>query len=261
MRLEGSHVTVRIDRTEIITDISVVAEAGNVVGIVGANGSGKSTLIRALTRLLKPVAGQVLLHGRDIWKDYSAKEFAQNVAVLRQERDEDFGLIVEEVVTAGRTPHLQVLGRLTSKDWTIIQDAVEKAGIKNLINRKFDTLSGGEKQRVLLARVLAQQPRVIVLDEPTNHLDIKAQFDLLDLVKMTDATVFMAIHDLTLAMRYCDFLYVLKSGCLVASGVPREVLQSKNIEHAFGVQSSVVDAEDLGISTIAFAPRTDGNCG
>lgn len=240
MSILVEHVQIKIGTVEIIHDVSLVAQANRVTGLIGPNGSGKSTLLKAISRNLRTETGRISVGGQNIWTGYSAKQFSRRVAVLSQERDLGLAMTVEEVITAGRTPYLNVFGALRGKDRRVITDAACRTGVDGLMARKFGTLSGGEKQRVQLARALAQEPEIIVLDEPTNHLDVKSQFDILELVSDLGLTVLMAIHDLSLAARYCDQLYLLNAGRILAEGEPRDVLSRSNIQTGFRVDASFV---------------------
>ena len=137
----------------------------------------------------------------------------------------------------------------------MIYRCLDDVGMLTAISRRFNQLSGGEKQRVLLARALAQEPKLLVLDEPTNHLDAKAQFELLDLVKNLGISVLMVIHDLTLASRYCDYLYIMQNGTIRTKGLPKEVLNEENIRNVFNVRSAWFKVPELGVATIALAPN------
>ncbi|MFN8623535.1 MAG: ABC transporter ATP-binding protein, partial [Chloroflexota bacterium] len=181
MRLSAGGIGVVIDGTPILDMCDLVAPPGSMLGLVGPNGSGKSTLLRTLYRALRPVAGWVTLDDRDLWS-LSARESARTTAVVAQERHDEFEFRVADVVALGRNPHKGTFDRDTDQDRAIILDAMERTGVSRFAGRVFATLSGGEKQRVLVARALAQQSAVLLLDEPTNHLDIRAQLDLLELV-------------------------------------------------------------------------------
>jgi len=223
------------------------------VGLIGPNGSGKSTLLRAIYRLLKPAAGRISLGGDDVWL-LSARESARRTGVVVQEAPVDFEFSVREIVAMGRTPHKGLLARDTNDDDRIIADALAHVGMRSFAERSYATLSGGEKQRVLVARALAQQPRFLVLDEPTNHLDIHYQLELLDLVRGLGVTTLVTLHDLNLAAAYCQRLYLLQEGRIVASGIPEAVLTPERVRDVFQVEAICGRHPATGRLQLAFVP-------
>ncbi|GAA4682008.1 ABC transporter ATP-binding protein [Streptomyces youssoufiensis] len=182
MRIDIEHLSVRIGGAELVADATVRAASGQVVGLVGPNGSGKSTLLRCAYRALRPSAGAVLVDGDDLHA-LSPREGARRLAALPQESSSEFDFTVGEVVAMGRMPHQSATGRVSAADARACTEALATVGAGHLVDRGFLTLSGGEKQRVLIARALAQQPRILVLDEPTNHLDIAQQLEVLALLR------------------------------------------------------------------------------
>jgi iron complex transport system ATP-binding protein len=246
-------VGVSIDGVRIIDRCDLVADPGLIIGLVGPNGSGKSTLLRTIYRALRPVAGAVLVGGDDVWS-LTARQSARRTAVVAQEAHGDFDFLVEEVVAMGRSPHKGMLDRDTDADHAIIADALARVGMTTFADRVFGTLSGGEKQRVLVARALAQQSQLLVLDEPTNHLDIRAQLELLELVATLGVTTIAALHDLNLAAAYCDRLVVLDHGRLVADGAPTSVLDQALLRRVFGVDAYGSTHPETGRFHLVFAP-------
>ena len=244
MNLDVKDISWEIDATQIIDRIRLHVETGEFVGVIGPNGSGKSSLLRLIYRLMKPSAGFVTLNERDLWS-LTARETAQSMAVVAQERTSDFDFTVEEVVMMGRTPHKRPLDRDTTDDRALVSDALRRVDLSAFAHRLFHTLSGGEKQRVLVARALAQKARILILDEPTNHLDIRYQLEILELVKSLNVTTVGALHDLNLAAAYCDRLYLLQTGRIVAEGKPAEVLTSAQIGSVYGVKAEV----EIGAAT------------
>jgi iron complex transport system ATP-binding protein len=249
-------VSVTLGGTPIVSTAALRIDAGEMVGVVGPNGSGKSTLLRVIYRALRPAAGAVRVDGSDVWAS-SARESARRTAVVVQESGSDFVLKVEDVVAMGRNPHKGPLARDTEEDRRICAQALTRTGITSLAGRDFDTLSGGEKQRVLLARALAQQPKLLVLDEPTNHLDIRFQLELLDLVRSLGMTTLTVMHDLALAAGHCDRVYVLHRGRVVADGPPADVLTAELVAEVFGVRSHRWADPDTGQVHLAFSRLTD----
>ncbi len=222
----------------LLNDITLKVGASEFVGLIGPNGSGKTSLLRCGFRYAKPHAGHVALDSIDIWSK-PPRWSAQHIAVLLQELPEDFGLTVEQVVRMGRTPHKRLLDADTPEDAAIVARALVDVGMQHASSRAFATLSGGEKQRVLLARALAQQPDVLMLDEPTSFLDLQHQVELMQLIKQLRVTTLATIHDLNLAAAYCDQLYVIANGEIVASGAPEHVLTADLLRRVFHVDTIV----------------------
>ena len=248
MRLDIDGVTVEAAGNRIVDDIRLSVDSGAFVGLVGPNGSGKSTLLRCVYRALRPVAGAVRLDG-DAVHDMDARAAARVLAALPQESSAEFDFTVAEVVAMGRLPHR---GRTAASDREICVEAMRRTGVGHLAERGFLALSGGEKQRVLIARALAQQPKVLVLDEPTNHLDIAHQLDVLSLVRASGLTALAALHDLNLAAAHCDLLHVISGGRIVASGPPHDVLQPALLAEVFGVRAHPVRHPETGAVQLLF---------
>lgn len=240
MRVEVDEVAIR----GIVEDITLHAD-NEVVGIVGPNGSGKSTTLRCVYRALKPDAGAVLIDGENVHKRH---DLARDLAALTQESQVEFDFTVSEVVEMGRLPH----DRDPARDRQVVADALATVDVTHLAERSFLSLSGGERQRVLIARAIAQEPKVLVLDEPTNHLDIRHQLDVLSLARGLGVTVLTVLHDLNLAASFCDRLYVLDEGRLVAGGTPEEVLVPELIAKVFHVTAHVVTHPTTGVPQLLF---------
>ncbi|MEU6117841.1 ABC transporter ATP-binding protein [Streptomyces sp. NPDC047117] len=253
MRVDVEGVTVELAGSRIVEDITVRADAGQVVGVVGPNGSGKSTLLRCVYRALRPAAGTVRLDGDELHA-MDARAAARRLAALPQESAAEFDFTAAEVVAMGRLPHHRgsPFGGRSAADAALCDDALERVGAGHLAGRGFRSLSGGEKQRVLIARALAQQPQVLVLDEPTNHLDISHQLDVLSLVRRSGLTVLAALHDLNLAASHCDLLYVLDGGRVVAAGPPYDVLRTELLAEVFGVRAHRVTHPVTGALQLLF---------
>ena len=222
MNIKTENINVVIDNNNILKDINIEVDNKEVIGIIGPNGSGKSTLLKCIYRLLKPNAGLVKFDDVDI-KNISIKESSKKVAVLSQHNNYDFDFTVKDIVLMGRSPHKKFMERDNKNDYDLVNDALRKVDMINFKDRSFQSLSGGEQQRVILARALAQQPKCLILDEPTNHLDIKYQLQLMRIVKSLNIEVIAAIHDLNIAAMYCDKIYVLKDGKIVQYGTPKEI--------------------------------------
>ena len=252
MKLEVNEVAVAIASRRIVNEVSLEVAPGEIVGLIGPNGSGKSTLLRAVYRLLKPVAGYVQLGGDDVWR-LNAREAARRTAVVVQETPSDFDFTVGEVVEMGRTPHKGLLEADNARDAQIVQDALARVNMADFVARSFNTLSGGEKQRVLVARALAQEPKLLVLDEPTNHLDIRYQLEILNLVRELGITTLVTLHDLNLAAAYCHRLYLLANGRIVMAGIPDVVLTPQWVRDVYGVATTCIPHPTTGRLLLAFA--------
>jgi iron complex transport system ATP-binding protein len=251
MKLEVKQLSWSIEGKQILHDINLQVSSGEFVGLIGPNGSGKSTLLRCMYRVLKPDSGVITLNGKNIWH-LSAREMAQATAVVLQEASTEFDFTVAEMVFMGRNAHQGLFDRETKKDHSIVFDALVQVGMNDFAERNFISLSGGEKQRVLIARAIAQQARFLILDEPTNHLDIRYQLELLELVKGLGVTTIAALHDLNLAASYCDRIYVVNNGTIRAVGTPQDVLQPDLIREVFGVGSTVETDPSNGKLHISF---------
>jgi iron complex transport system ATP-binding protein len=255
MKLAVDNVSWSVAEARIVREVSLECAPGSFVGLIGPNGSGKSSLLRCVYRVLQPDAGSIQIDAEDVWQ-LSARQAAQRIGVVLQEQSGEFDFSVREMVFMGRAPHKALFERDSAEDARIVDAALVKVDMLAFAERSFLTLSGGEKQRVLLARALAQQTRFLVLDEPTNHLDIRYQLEVLDLVRSLGVTTIAALHDLNLAAMYCDQLYVLKAGALVASGPPEEVLTPALIQAVYGVRAEVAPHPATGRLHIVFLPES-----
>jgi len=257
MHLHAEQVSWAVATHHIVDSVTLSAADGEFVGLLGPNGSGKSSLLRTIYRLIKPQAGAILLDDDNVWQ-LSAREVARRMAVVTQEHTGDFDFSVFEMVLMGRNPHKGMFDRDTDNDFQLVQEALHRVDMASFAQRSFLTLSGGEKQRVLVARALVQQARFLVLDEPTNHLDIHYQLSILELVRQVGVTTIAALHDLNLAAYYCDRLYVLKQGQVVESGTPERVLRPDLIREVYGVGAEIQTHPLTGKPTITFLPDSVG---
>jgi iron complex transport system ATP-binding protein len=243
--LDLVHLSVDIGRRRIVDDVTITVPDGRFVGLLGPNGSGKSTILKAIYRVRRPSGGQVLLNGADLLA-MKAKDVALRIAVVAQESTVEFDFTVLEMVMIGRTPHKRAFDRDDDVDKQIVRSAIERVGCEHLVHRSFNTLSGGEKQRVLIARAVAQGADHLILDEPTNHLDIRYQMEILELVSGLDVTVLAALHDLSLAALFCDTVYLLADGLVVTGGTPEAVITTETIRHAYGADVLIVEHPETG---------------
>ncbi|WP_218904199.1 ABC transporter ATP-binding protein [Allostreptomyces psammosilenae] len=246
-------LTVHAGARRLVHDLHLTVAPGEVVGLVGPNGSGKSTLLRTVYRALRPTAGRIVLDGRDTAR-LPARTLARTMAAVVQEPGGDFDLTVREVVAMGRTPHKRLLDAEGAEDVRLVAQALARVGARDLADRPYGRLSGGERQRVLIARALAQRPALLVLDEPTNHLDVRHQLDVLGLLRELPVTALVALHDLNLAGYFCDRLYVLRRGALVAAGPPAEVVTPGLLAEVYGVAAVVAEHPETGAPQVTYLP-------
>ncbi|WP_067048352.1 heme ABC transporter ATP-binding protein [Methanofollis ethanolicus] len=220
----------------VLEAVSLAVTEGSFIGVLGPNGSGKTTFLRALSRILEPSAGTVSIEQKEL-SEFSIRELATRVGAVPQETGVTFAFTVEEIVQMGRHPYLGPLSSLKEEDYTICRHAMEQTNTAHLADRLITEISGGERQRVLIARALAQQPKVLLLDEPTSHLDISHQIEILSIIRglTPRVTVIGVFHDLNLAACFCDRIVLLEKGRVVAAGTPAEVLTDETIRRVFGV--------------------------
>lgn len=249
MNIQTDNIQVSFGSKPILQDISLAIQDKEFVGIIGPNGSGKSTFLKCLYRVLQPNGGKIFFDGTEL-SSLSHRDTALKMAVVAQHSTVNFDFSVLEMVLMGRSPYKGLLDRDQLDDYEIARHALAQVGLSDFESRNFNTLSGGEQQRVILARALAQRTECLVLDEPTNHLDIKYQLELMTIVKRLDATVVSAIHDLNLAAIYCDRIIALKDGHIVCSGTPQDVLSSDTIYHIYGVSAMVQTLPDGRLNII-----------
>ncbi len=220
----------------VLRDVSVEIETGEFLGLIGPNGSGKTTLLRVLSNVLAPVSGEILLEGKDVRK-IPKRKLARVIACLPQDVSLNLSFTVRQLTLMGRSPHLTKIGRETKKDFEIADKAMDLADVSHLGDRLITEISGGEKQRALIAMCLAQEPQVLLLDEPTNHLDIGHQLSVLDLIRklnqQSNMTVIAVFHDLNLAAEYCNRLAVLDKGQIDSLGLPKDVLTAEMIRKVY----------------------------
>ncbi len=236
--IQLDNVTWAVGRRRILDAVSLNVFPGEFVGLVGPNGAGKSSLLRVLYGRIVPDAGQVSLAGKTL-STYSRRALSQKLAVVLQEASSSFPISVQEVIELGLIPHKQLLDFNSEADDDDIRRAAQKMEVVHLLNRPFDDLSGGEKQRVMIARAIVQKPEVLLMDEPTNHLDVQHQIDVLQMAKQLGVTALVSIHDLNLAAAFCDRLVVLNQGEIVTQGPPQAVLTNAILQEVFSVSATV----------------------
>ena len=253
MEILAEAVKLFIGDKEILKELDFHLRPKEFLGIIGPNGSGKSMFLKCVYRVQTPSAGKITLNGQNL-DELSYRESALQLSVVAQHNFYSFDFSVMEVVLMGRSPHKRLLDRDNQNDYEIARRALHVVGMEDLAQRNFSSLSGGEQQRVILARALTQQAECMILDEPTNHLDIKYQLQIMDIVKGLDLTVAAAIHDLNIAALYCDRLIAIRKGRVVGLGTPRELLTEKFIYDLYEVHSKVETDAGGGIY-IRYLPR------
>lgn len=238
MEIQIDQLKVDLAGINILQSIDLHVKSKQFVALLGPNGSGKSTLLKSVYRVLKPSEGEISIDNQSI-KSFSSKELAKQLSVVSQFQLFAFDFTVEEVVQTARIPHKKYLQKDTDYDKKIVLNALEKTGLISLKDKKITALSGGEKQRLALARAIAQEADVMILDEPSNHLDIKYQMEVLSTIKSMNVTVLTALHDLSLAAKYCDYIYFIKKGRIVYHGSIDEVLTKEIIQDVYEVDCEV----------------------
>jgi iron complex transport system ATP-binding protein len=227
-----------VEERLILDQLSFSIKKGEFVGVIGPNGAGKSSLLRCIYRKLIPTSGTISFNNKSIQK-YSRSSLARKIAVVLQEPPTQFDLTVMDVVRMGLIPNKPLLAFDSEQDIKNINDAIEKVDLLDKVQQAFNSLSGGEKQRAMIARAILQSPELLLMDEPTNHLDIRHQIEVLELAKTMGISVLVSIHDLNLAATFCDRLILIDEGKLVAQGTPEEVLTESSLKQVFSVNTFI----------------------
>ncbi|MCD6101256.1 MAG: ABC transporter ATP-binding protein [Candidatus Marinimicrobia bacterium] len=242
MKLNINGITFFYDSVKALDDITFEVNEGEVLGVIGPNGSGKTTLLRCINMALKPKVGTVFIDGENIL-ELDRKDIAKKIAVVPQNSTIRFPFTLFDIVLMGRTPHLGRLDRETPEDIEIAKKAMKITKTLHLADRLIDEVSGGERQRVIIARALTQEPKILLLDEPTLHLDINHQLEILELIKKlarkNKLIVILTSHDLNLASRYCDRLVLLNTGRIYSIGKPQNVLTRDNIREVYNIEVEI----------------------
>lgn len=241
--LQAEQLVWQVDDKTIVDHISLSVNKGETLGIVGPNGAGKTSLLKCLYQENKLKSGQVLLSSMAL-ELYDRREVAQKIAVVGQQHESVFNLTVIDVVKMGLIPHKSYFEMNTDADRKLIASALSQVNLEDKQHQTFNTLSGGEQQRCLIARAIVQQPQVLIMDEPTNHLDVYYQHQILSIVKKLGLTLVMTIHDLNLAAQYCDRLLLIESGKVLAFDSPEKVLTTALLKQVFHLEC-VVDENPL----------------
>ncbi len=255
MILSAKNVNFSYNKLPVLIDISFGLEEGEFLGIVGPNGSGKSTLLRNIDKILHPKNGTIFIQNQN-QKDLSREEIAKLIGYVPQNDNNVFSTTVFEFILMGRKPHIKWME--TKEDKEIVAHMIEKLSLGDFALRDINQLSGGERQKVSIARALVQTPKILLLDEPTANLDLKHQLEVLDLLletKENGVSIIIAIHDLNLALRYCDKFIILNQGQVFASG-GQEIISKENIETVYGVKVEVLEKEGMKF-IIPIQPSTE----
>lgn len=257
LTLEVERLSCEYGDRRALDSISIAFEKGLFTAIVGPNGSGKTTLLKALTRVITPSDGAIYLDGRNA-AGFGRRELARRMAVVPQEASHAFAFTALEVVLMGRTPHLGRFKFESARDMEVARDAMERTNAWRLKDRPVTELSGGEKQRVIIAQALAQEPKALLLDEPTLHLDLNHQLDLMDLFKQLNCeglTVVAVLHDLNLAAYYADVIALVKDGRLIDAGAVEKTLTPLKIKEIFGADVLVDEHPATGRPHVTVLPK------
>lgn len=246
MILQYDSIRVNLGNKQILESVSLATQPGKLVGIIGANGCGKSTLIKTTFGTVAKQGGSITLDGQPI-SHFSPRELASILGYVGQDSNCAFDFTVYDVVSMGLYARKD---RKNGKE--IVQNAMDNLGVAPLADRNIQSLSGGERKMVFIARAIAQGAQTLILDEPTNHLDIRHQLFVMDYLKNSQKDTLLVIHDLRLAAHYCDYLYMLCDGRVYAQGTPEEVLCTKNVQHVFGVPGYATGSEQGNSDFILF---------
>lgn len=240
--LEAKSIQFYYDKTHIIDNISMSLSRGEFLGIIGPNGAGKSTMLRLLCGILRPKQGEIQLFGKNL-HEQSQRTIAQNIAFVPQETHFALNFSVEDVVLMGRYPYKRPFQPEDQKDHMAVEHAMNAANVEQFRNRPINSLSSGERQRVVIARALAQAPRILLLDEPTSHLDLHHQHTIMELLeKLNDEGISIVVvhHDLNLASLYCKNLILIHEGKIYAEGKPAELLNKRMLKEVYGTEVTIV---------------------
>jgi iron complex transport system ATP-binding protein len=251
--LEVKNLNFSINSRVILNNICLNIKSGKFCSIIGPNGSGKTTLLKNISTTYKPEVKKIYINGKDV-AILKVKELGKHISYVKQGVDIEFDFIVRDIVLMGRIPHMKRLESERQSDIDIAEEAMKLTNILHLKDRNIRQLSGGEKQRVMIARAIAQEGNVLLLDEPTSHLYIYHQFEILDTVKKINkelnTTIVAVLHDLNLAAQYSDYIFIVNDGKLAAQGTPLEVLTEETLRNIYNVEIKILKNSDRGIPYI-----------
>ena len=247
-----NNLNYRVHYKNILQSVSIKVKDGQFVGILGPNGSGKTTLLKHIYRVLPVNSNVIFVNGIDI-TETSIRQSSKFMTVMRQENTSVFDYTNLEMVLMGRSPHKKIYETANCKDLDIALSSLKYVGMFDYKDRLFNTLSGGEKQRVLMARSLAQETDIFILDEPTNHLDVYYQWNLMKLIKRLNKTVLAVFHDLSIALEYCDYIYVLNDGKNIIEGEAVEVLSKEILRDVFRVDGEIITTSNSNKRVVIYS--------
>ena len=261
--LSATNIIAGYDKKIILNGMDVVIPSNKISVIIGANASGKSTLLKTLARLIRPIAGEIALDGKEI-RTIPSKHLAQILGLLPQSPVVPEGIMVSDLVARGRFPYQTFLKGMGKKDYEAVEEALDFMGITELANTSVDELSGGQRQRVWIAMALAQQTDILLLDEPTTFLDIAYQIEILDLLtdlnRKRGTTIVMVLHDINLSARYADYIFAVQKGNLISQGKPANIISEELIKNVFGLDCVVIKDPVSGSPFIVPKGRHYVNC-
>ena len=243
MDLKCTDISYSIKDKIILNNVSIGISGNKFYSILGPNGCGKTTLLKTIYRILKPSSGIILLNNKNI-EHIRLKDSAKEMAVVAQFNEINFDCNVKDMVMLGRTPHIGFMQTERQKDYDIVEDALRKVGMLDKSERSYLSLSGGEKQRVAIARAIAQNPSLLLLDEPTNHLDIKYKIEILQIIKDLNINVLAVLHDIQLACKYSDHIYLMKGGEVRYEGSPESTITNKSMKDVYDIDCKISWADD-----------------
>ena len=247
-----NNLNYRVNDKNILQSVSIKVKDGQFVGILGPNGSGKTTLLKHIYRVLPVNSNVIFVNGIDI-TEISIRQSSKFMTVMRQENTSVFDYTNLEMVLMGRSPHKKIYETANCKDLDIALSSLKYVGMFEYKDRLFNTLSGGEKQRVLMARSLAQETDIFILDEPTNHLDVYYQWNLMKLIKRLNKTVLAVFHDLSIALEYCDYIYVLNDGKNIIEGEAVDVLSKEILRDVFRVDGEIITTSNSNKRVVIYS--------
>lgn len=239
MKVEIKNLDFEVNQNKILNNINLTLEGNKIIGILGPNGAGKTSLLKHIYKEVHS-ENKIFIDGVDISK-YDSKEFFQKVSILTQfQKEIDTNLMVEDVLLMGRYPYKTLLSKYDELDYRLVDEAIDTLNLSHLRHRFIKSLSGGEFQRVMMAKVLVTHPELIILDEPTNHLDIKYKVELMEILRDIEALTLVSLHDLELATKFCDEIILLKDGALVKQGEPKEILTEELLSNTFDIKYKII---------------------
>ncbi len=250
--IEANRIKFSYNTVEIIKDVSLVLEQGEFLGIIGPNGAGKSTVLRILCGILKPKHGFVNIFDKNI-ATINSKMVAQQIGFVPQETHFALDFLVEDIVLMGRYPYLRSFQKEGRYDYQMCEQVLKEADVLELRKRPINALSSGERQRVVIARTLAQEPKILLLDEPTSHLDLYHQFTIMELLKKLNSqgiSIIIVNHDLNLASLYCHKLILMHQGTVYAAGAPQTLINEKILKDVYGAKVRVINHPDKKVPQI-----------